>query len=81
MDWKKAEESSSSDIVEKGNGKAKKIIFRHKSRTEARTIHVNYTGKDGKQHKKSVTIDQKQMVYYSEKYAKERLHKNDVISL
>ena len=74
-----AEESSSSDIVEKGNGKAKKIIFRHKSRTEARTIHVNYTGKDGKQHKKSVTIDQKQMVYYSEKYAKKQKADRDAM--
>lgn len=51
---------------EEGN----EISFKHKSRIYPKELHVNVT-KPGqkKPSKKTVIIDQKQMVYYSEKYA------------
>ena len=56
------------------------IIFRHKSRIHPRELHVNVT-KPGssKPGKKKVVIDQKQMVYYSEKYAKKQKKERDVM--
>lgn len=50
-----------------------KIIFTHKSRIYPRELHVNVT-KPGqkKPSRKTVKVDQKQMVYYSEKYAKKQ---------
>lgn len=50
-----------------------KIIFTHKSRIYPKELHVNVT-KPGqkKPSKKTVKVDQKQMVYYSEKYAKKQ---------
>ena len=47
-----------------------KVIFRHKSRIYPKEIHVNVTlpGKK-KPSKKTIKIDQKQLAYYSEKYA------------
>lgn len=53
--------------------KDKEVIFTHKSRIHPKDIHVNVT-KPGRKKpaKKKVTIDQKQMVYYSEKYAKKQ---------
>lgn len=49
------------------------VTFRHKSRIFPKEFHVNVT-KPGRKKplKKTVTIDQKQMVYYSEKYAKKQ---------
>lgn len=49
------------------------ITFKHKSRIHPKELHVNVT-KPGqkKPAKKAVTVDQKQMVYYSEKYAKKQ---------
>lgn len=49
------------------------ILFKHKSRIYPKELHVNVT-KPGqkKPSKKTVSIDQKQMVYYSEKYAKKQ---------
>ena len=49
------------------------IVFRHKSRIYPKELHVNGT-KPGsrKPSKKKVVIDQKQMVYYSEKYARKQ---------
>lgn len=51
----------------------KEILFLHKSRVHPRKLQVNVTV-PGQKHtkKKTVTIDQKQMVYYSEKYAKKQ---------
>ncbi len=51
--------------------KGDEITFTHKSRIYPKTLHVNVT-KPGsrKPSKKTVSVDQKQMVYYSEKYAK-----------
>lgn len=50
-----------------------KIIFTHKSRIYPKELHVNVT-KPGqkKPSRKTVKVDQKQMVYYSEKYAKKQ---------
>jgi transposase len=51
----------------------KKIYFKHKSRIYPKELNVNVTSKDGKtKKKKKVVVDQKQMVYYSEKYAKKQ---------
>ena len=49
----------------------REISFVHKSRIHPKELHVNVT-KPGqkKPSKKTVRVDQKQMVYYSEKYAK-----------
>jgi hypothetical protein len=49
------------------------IDFKHKSRIYPKDLNVNTTTRDGKQKKQKVTVDQKQMVYYSEKYAKKQM--------
>lgn len=50
-----------------------KITFTHKSRIHPKELHVNVTKPDQKKPvKKNVKVDQKQMVYYSEKYAKKQ---------
>lgn len=51
----------------------KRITFTHKSRIHPKKLQVNVT-KPGqkKPAKRTVTVDQKQMVYYSEKYAKKQ---------
>lgn len=56
------------------------IKFTHKSRIHPKELHVNVTLPDGKQKKKAVLVDQKQMAYYSAKYAKkQRLDRNIMI--
>ena len=64
-------DSYKNDKVTDDNGE--KITFRHKSRIYPKELHVNVT-KPGRKKpvKKTVRIDQKQMVYYSEKYAKKQ---------
>ena len=66
------------DEDEEGNKKT--VIFRHKSRIFPKKIQVNVS-KPGvkKRHTKTVIIDQKQMVYYSEKYAKKQKADRDVM--
>lgn len=56
------------------------ITFRHKSRIFPKELHVNVT-KPGRKKplKKTVIIDQKQMVYYSEKYAKKQRRDREVM--
>lgn len=56
------------------------ITFKHKSRIHPRQLHVNVT-KPGqkKKSKKTVSIDQKQMAYYSEKYAKKQKADREVM--
>lgn len=50
-----------------------KITFTHKSRIHPKELHVNVTVPGSKKKKKkTVRVDQKQMVYYSEKYAKKQ---------
>lgn len=46
------------------------IIFTHKSRIYPKQIYITRETKSGKAKKQKITISQKQMVYYSEKYAK-----------
>ena len=61
----------SKDLIKNDDGN--EITFTHKSRIYPKKIHVNIT-KSGqeKSSKKEVVIDQKQMAYYSEKYAKKQ---------
>jgi len=64
-------EDYQTDTVTDHNGNP--VTFRHKSRIHPKQLHVNVT-KPGqkKPAKRSVIVDQKQMVYYSEKYAKKQ---------
>jgi len=63
-------------IDEKGNP----VTFIHKSRIHKKTLQVNEKIIDKKKKKKAITVDQKQMVYYSEKYAKrQRANRNAMI--
>lgn len=57
-----------------------KVSFKHKSRIHPRTIQVNVT-KPGhkKKAKRQVVIDQRQMVYYSEKYARKQRRDREVM--
>ena len=65
------------DMVSDGD---REIAFKHKSRIHPKELHVNVT-KPGqtKPSKKTVLIDQKQMVYYSEKYAKKQKADRDAM--
>lgn len=55
-------------------------VFRHKSRIYPKKLRVTVEDKDGKKIKKTVIVDQKQMVYYSKKYAaKQREARNKII--
>lgn len=66
------------DKVEDDDGN--EIIFMHKSRIDPKVLHVNVTSADGKQKKKkAVSVDQKQMVYYSETYAKKQRHDREIM--
>ena len=57
-----------------------RITFRHKSRIYPKELHVNVTKPGSKKPaKKSVKVDQKQMVYYSEKYAKKQKSDRDAM--
>ena len=53
------------------------IIFRHKSRIYPRKIQITREYSDGHTGKQSITVDQKQLVYYSEKYAKKQKLERD----
>ena len=57
-----------------------KVTFRHKSRIYPKEIHVNVTlpGKK-KPSKKIIKIDQKQLAYYSEKYANKQRRDRDAM--
>ena len=56
------------------------VTFTHKSRTQVKELHVNALKKEnGKISKKTVKVDQKQMVYYSEKYAKKQKADRDAM--
>ena len=57
-----------------------KITFKHKSRIYPKELHVNVTNPGSKKPaKKSVKVDQKQMVYYSEKYARKQKADRDAM--
>lgn len=53
------------------------LVFRHKSRIYPKKIKVDYINKNGKEVKRDITVDQKQMVYYSFKYAKKQKLERD----
>ena len=57
------------------------LDFQHKSRIHPKCLHVNVSSADGTaKKKKEVMVDQKQMVYYSEKYArKQRLERQTMV--
>ena len=58
----------------------REVTFTHKSRIHPKTIQVNVTVPgQRKKKKKSVSIDQKQMAYYSEKYAKKQKRDRDIM--
>lgn len=58
----------------------REVAFTHKSRIHPKMIQVNVTVPgQKKKKKKSVSIDQKQMAYYSEKYAKKQKHDRDIM--
>lgn len=61
------------DTVKTEDGK--EIFFIQKSRIYPKELHVNVT----KPGKKTVKVDQKQMVYYSEKYAKKKKADREVM--
>ena len=52
-------------------------IFRHKSRIYPKKIFITREKNDGSIVKQSITVDQKQMVYYSEKYKKKQKLERD----
>ena len=52
-------------------------IFRHKSRIYPKKIYITRKKNDGSIVKQSITVDQKQMVYYSEKYKKKQKLERD----
>ena len=55
------------------DGDGNEITFIHKSRIYPKTLNVNLTVPERKKKKKKpVPVDQKQMAYYSEKYAKKQ---------
>ena len=58
----------------------REITFTHKSRCQVKELHVNvpYAGTT-KTKKKTVRVDQKQMAYYSEKYAKKQKADRDAM--
>lgn len=58
----------------------RELTFIHKSRIHPKTIQVNVTvPRQKKKKKKSVSIDQKQMAYYSEKYARKQKRDREVM--
>lgn len=66
------------DLVTTDNGGT--ALFVHKSRIYPKEIHVNLHISDSKKpRKKAVRIDQKQMVYYSEKYARKQKADRDAM--
>ena len=53
------------------------VVFRHKSRIHPREISITREYSDGRKVKQKVTVDQKQMVYYSAKYARKQKLERD----
>lgn len=54
------------------NDEGEDVVFKHKSRICSKELNLSVTTRDGKPKKQKVTVDQKQMVYYSEKYARKQ---------
>ena len=56
-------------IVDEGGYEWNGDDYKRKSRVERREIQVDFDRKDGTTHKKKVLVDQRQIVFYSKKYA------------
>ncbi len=62
------------------DNEGKEITFKHKSRIHPKELHVNVTKPGQKKPlKKTVSIDQKQMAYYSKEYAKKQKADREVM--
>lgn len=68
-------ENMQADDAEVKNSDA--VVFRHKSRIHPREISITREYSDGRKVKQKVTVDQKQMVYYSAKYARKQKLERD----
>ena len=76
-EWVLGEGYKTETIVDETKGEIK---FKHKSRIQVKELHVNVTKPGSKKTaKKAVMVDQKQMVYYSEKYAKKQKADRDAM--
>ncbi len=70
-EWVLSQDGYATDKVTDEDGSER--LFKHKSRIYPKLLHVNVASADGKSKKKrEIRADQKQMVYYSEKYAKKQ---------
>ena len=59
----------------------KEVTFRHKSRIYPKKIYIDSPNKNGKLTKHTITVDQKQLVYYSRKYAnKQKLERDRAVA-
>lgn len=76
--WVLQEDDYITDTILDDDGN--KIRFKHKSRIEVKELQVNMPNISvDKPRKKAVKVDQKQMVYYSEKYAKKQKHDREIM--
>ena len=75
------EDNYITDIIidEDGN----EIVFKHKSRIYPKKMYITRDDKEltknGNKKKQSITVDQKQMVYYSQKYADKQKRDRDMV--
>lgn len=69
------------DIITDEDGN--EITFKHKSRTYPKKMYIVRTDKgktkSGNNKKQTITVDQKQMVYYSQKYADKQKRDRDMV--
>ena len=69
------------DIIKDEDGN--EIVFKHKSRTNPKKMYVTREDKgktkSGNKKREYILVDQKQMVYYSEKYAKKQKRDREMI--
>ena len=56
-----------------------KVSFMHKSRIHPKVLHVNVPTRGGGTKKKDIPVDQKQMAYYSAKYARRQKADRDAM--
>ena len=79
--WVLKQEDYIIDKIKDDNGK--EIIFKHKSRVYPKKMYVIRKDKgkteNGNKKRESILVDQKQMVYYSQKYADKQKRDRDMI--
>ena len=68
-------------VVDEGGYEWNGDEYKRKSRVERREIQVDFDRKDGTTHKKKVLVDQRQIVFYSKKYAVRAKAKRDAALL